>query len=144
MVEVAVERGYRERQISGRAIRRVIGFILKKEHVKDGKISVVLVGDKLIRKINTAYLGHNVPTDVMTFPIEQDPVLEAEIYVNVRQARRQAHEYGVTINNELTRLLIHGVLHAVGYDDRRTKDRKKMFALQERYVRICTAPRQAI
>lgn len=144
MVEVAVERDYRERQISGRAIRRVIGFVLKKELVRDGKISVVLVGDRLIRKINTAYLGHNVPTDVITFPIEQNPVLEAEIYINVRQARRQAREYGVTIVNELTRLVIHGVLHAVGYDDRRTKERKKMFELQERYVRVCTATRRAI
>ncbi len=130
--------------MSGRAIRRVIGFVLKKEHVTDGKISVVLVGDRLIRKINTTYLGHNVPTDVITFPIEHHPVLEAEIYVNVRQARRQAREYGVTIVNELTRLVIHGVLHAIGYDDKRTKERKKMFELQERYVRVCTATRRAI
>jgi probable rRNA maturation factor len=83
-------------------------------------------------------LGHRFNTDVITFLIEKPPFLEAEIYINGNQARRQARLYKVTVKNEVTRLVIHGVLHALGYDDKRTKQRKQMFELQERYVTRCT------
>jgi len=137
MVEVVVSNARREKRMSKNAVRRTVSFVLKKEKISSGKISLVFVDDNTIKKINTKYLGHKRSTDVITFPIEVLPSLEAEIYVNVKQARRQARQYRVSIANELTRLIVHGVLHAVGYDDRRTKQRKEMFDLQERYVELC-------
>lgn len=144
MVEVVVSHGRREKRMSKKAVRRTVSFVLKKEKVSSGKISLVFVDDNAIKKINTKYLGHRRPTDVITFPIEVLPSLEAEIYINVKQARRQARQYRVSIANELTRLIIHGVLHAVGYDDRRTNQRKAMFDLQERYVGLCVRNRGPI
>ena len=144
MVEVVVSHARRETRMSKRTVRRTVSLVLKKEKVSSGKISLVFVDDNAIKKINTKYLGHRRSTDVITFPIEVLPSLEAEIYINVRQARRQARQYRVSIANEVTRLIIHGVLHAVGYDDRRTKQRKEMFTLQERYVGLCFVNRRAI
>lgn len=144
MVEVVVSHARREKQLSKKAVYRTVSFVLKKEKVSSGKISLVFVDDNAIKKVNTKYLGHRRSTDVITFPIEVLPSLEAEIYINVKQARRQARQYRVSIANELTRLIVHGVLHAVGYDDRRTKQRKKMFDLQERYVGLCFSNRRAI
>jgi rRNA maturation RNase YbeY len=138
MVEVVVSHDRQEKRISKKAVHRTVSFVLKKEKVSSGKISLVFVDDNAIKKINTKYLGHRRSTDVITFPIEVLPSLEAEIYINVKQARRQAREYRVSVANELTRLIVHGVLHAVGYDDRRTNQRKKMFDLQERYVGLCS------
>ncbi len=138
MVEVDVSYGCKEYRVSKRAIGRIVSFVCKEECIRVGKISFVLVDDIVIKRINTAYLGHRFNTDVITFLIETQPFLEAEIYINVKQARRQARLYKVTMKNELARLVIHGVLHALGYDDKRTKQRKKMFELQERYVGMCT------
>jgi rRNA maturation RNase YbeY len=118
--------------------------VFKEERIPAGNISCVFVDDNTIKKINTAYLGHRFNTDVLTFLIETQPFLEAEIYINVKQARRQARLYNITVKNELTRLVIHGVLHALGYEDKRTKQRKKMFELQERYVGMCTRSVRAI
>ena len=118
--------------------------MLKRERVPNGRISLVFVDDNAIKKINTKYLGHRSSTDVLTFPIEAPPTIEAEIYVNVKQARRQARQYRVTIANELTRLIIHGVLHALGYDDKRTNRRERMFELQEKYVDLCGRRAHAI
>ncbi|HTY10631.1 MAG TPA: rRNA maturation RNase YbeY [Bacteroidota bacterium] len=137
MVEVAVAFDCHDYRISKRAIEGIVALVLAKEGISRGKISCVFVGDASIKKINTAYLGHRFSTDVITFLIETRPSLEAEIYINLKQARRQARQYRVSMKNELTRLVVHGVLHALGYDDKRTKQRKKMFEVQERYVELC-------
>ena len=144
MVEVVVPHSCREYRVSKKAIGRIVSFIFREERVPEGKISCIFVDDNAIKKLNTAYLGHRFNTDVITFLIETQPFLEAEIYINTKQARRQARLYNVTVKNELTRLVIHGVLHALGYEDKRTKQRKKMFELQERYVGMCTRGELAI
>ena len=138
MVEVAVSFDYHGYRISKKTIKRIIVFVCAKEGVSKGRFSCVFVDDASIKKINTAFLGHRFSTDVITFLIETRPSLEAEIYINLKQARRQAHTYRVSVKNELTRLLVHGVLHALGYDDKRTKQRIKMFQIQEKYVECCT------
>jgi len=144
MVEVAVSFDCKEYRISKKEVGRIAAFVFKKEQVFTGKISFVFVDDIAIKKINTAYLGHRFNTDVITFLIETHPFLEAEIYINVKQARRQARLYAVSVKNEVTRLVVHGVLHALGYDDKRTKQRKMMFELQERYVGMCNRGMSAI
>ncbi|MGA9405903.1 MAG: rRNA maturation RNase YbeY [Bacteroidota bacterium] len=144
MVEVAVSYSSGEHPVSKKTVGRVVSIVFKEECIPVGNISCVFVGDRAIKKINTAYLGHRFSTDVITFLIETQPSLEAEIYINMKQARRQARLYKVSLKNELTRLVIHGVLHALGYDDTRTKQRKKMFDLQEKYVALCTRRGSAI
>ncbi len=136
MVEVAVSYASAGVRVQKKMIQRIVALVFKKERVAGGKISFVFVDDKTIRKINALYLGHASTTDVITFPIEPPPSLEAEIYINVEQARRQARLFCVTLTNEISRLVVHGVLHALGYDDKRTKQRKQMFDIQERYVRL--------
>jgi len=136
-VEVAVFYGNGRPRMPKRTIADIVATVLRGEKAKGGKISCILVGDAAIRKINTKYLGHRSVTDVISFPIETRPFPEAELYVNVQQARRQARAYRVSVRNELTRLLVHGLLHVLGYDDKRTNQRKKMFEVQERYVRLC-------
>jgi len=144
MVEVAVSFDCKDYRIAKRKVGSIAAFVFKKERVSAGKISFVFVDDTAIKRINTAYLGHRFNTDVITFLIETHPFLEAEIYINVKQARRQARLYKVTVKNEVTRLIVHGVLHALGYDDKRTKQRKIMFELQEQYVGMCARGMSAI
>jgi rRNA maturation RNase YbeY len=74
-----------------------------------------------MRRINRKYLRHASDTDVLTFPLEEDSGIEGEIYVNLDRARRQADEEGVPLGEEVARLVIHGALHLIGYDDRKKK-----------------------
>ena len=137
MVEIAVSYAATGARVPKRMIQRIVALVFRKERSAGGKISCVFVDDKTIRKINSKYLGHSSATDVIAFPIEPPPSLEAEIYVNVEQARRQARLFRVPFTNEVTRLIVHGVLHVLGYDDTRTNQRRVMFERQERYVRMC-------
>lgn len=79
------------------------------------ELSVVLTGDAEIRVLNREYRGKDKPTDVLSFPMG-DEYLLGDIVISVERARSQAAEFGVTYDEELARLLVHGLLHLLGYD----------------------------
>jgi probable rRNA maturation factor len=112
--------------------------VLRDEGVADGELSVTFLGDTEIRELNRGYLGHDRPTDVITFPLHDDgePVL-ADVYIGAEQARRQATELAVELEEELVRLVVHATLHALGYDHPEGDERwaSSFFARQERLVR---------
>ena len=78
---------------------------------------------------------YDYPTDIITFPLE-DEVLDGELYISLDTAARQAKEYGVSLTNELMRLVAHGTLHLVGYDDATDQQRKEMSRLEDNYIQL--------
>lgn len=100
------------------------------------EVSIVFTDGRYSRTINRKYLGRDYSTDVLAFPLEEGETLEGELYVNIDKARQQAREYAVSLANELGRLVIHGMLHLTGYDDRTRRGaeamRKKEDATLER------------
>ena len=109
----------------GQAVRCVLGT-LRGTGKSRGAISVIFVDDRTSRRLNRRFLRHDRPTDVIAFPLEEEPNLEGEIYVNLDKARRQARTYQVTVSNETARLIIHGTLHLLGYDDRTPGKARRM------------------
>ncbi|MDP1677859.1 MAG: rRNA maturation RNase YbeY [Bacteroidota bacterium] len=135
MIVVSVTKAYKHILFSGSEIKHIAKFVCNKEKIKNAELSFIIVNDRAIRTINKKFLQHDYVTDVITFPLEIKAV-NAEIYVNSQQAKRQAKENNVTVKNELTRLVVHGTLHAIGYDDTTKVNQKKMNAIQERYVSV--------
>ena len=76
--------------------------------------------------MNRKHLGHNYVTDVIAFELERKPGIETEIYVNLDRARSQAKEFGGTYRSETQRLIIHGMLHVLGFSDSSAKARTRM------------------
>jgi len=114
----------------------IVIHVIKYESSRAGDINIVFTDDKLIRKLNTIFLNHNWVTDVISFPLSENDKIEGEIYINLEQARRQAKEYNCTIKSETQRLIIHGVLHLIGYKDLTSNAKKKMSALEDKYLNI--------
>lgn len=108
---------------------------LRSHKVKHANIDIILLSDRRIRTLNKQYLQHDYATDVITFPIDEQP-LYGEIYVSLETARRQANEYGVTVVNELCRLAVHGALHLLGYDDATLEDRAAMHTLETSFITV--------
>ncbi len=133
MITTAVTTSGTTSVLSKREFHRIAAFVCIKEKVRKGDFSFVVVTDVPMRKMNKKFLHHDFVTDVITFPLEERYV-SAEIYINGQQARRQAKEYNISQKNEMTRLSVHGILHALGYDDTTAAQRKKMELVQERYV----------
>ncbi len=133
MIVVSITKAYKNIPFSAIAVKHIAEFVCKKVKIKKAELSFVFVNDKTIRSINKKFLSHDYVTDVITFPLELKTIT-AEIYINTQQAMRQSKKNNVTVKNEITRLVVHGTLHAIGYDDTTIVTKRKMNLIQERYV----------
>lgn len=115
---------------------RAVESVLRNEHGPRWHVSVVFTNDRFMRRINKTFLDHNGITDVIAFPLQDDLSVDAEVYVNLDQAARQARQERVTLTEEIRRLLIHGILHLLGYRDSTKARRLQMRKLEDRYLGI--------
>lgn len=115
-------------------IIRLINLSLEATEYNQVKINLIFCDNDKLNSFKREYFDDDVLTDIVTFPIKNDSDLEAEIYISVEMAKINSKEFNVSLNNELSRLIIHGVLHLIGFNDD-TKDSKKiMFLKQEEII----------
>lgn len=133
-VEVTVYNTTEYKYLPSKRACGVAKAVLKGEKIKSADVSIVLTDNKSIRKINRQYLNHNYYTDVISFTLDEKPMLVGEIYISVDKAREQAVEYGVSARSEILRLAAHGALHLAGYDDNSLEERNNMHKLEDKYI----------
>ena len=116
----------------------VIKKVLKHEHVKNAYFGIIFVDLKEIQRINKEYRGIDSVTDVISFALEDtsdnmqiDMRILGDIYVCIPKMIEQANTYGHSIKRELSFLVVHGLLHLLGYDHMNELDEEIMFGLQE-------------
>ncbi len=102
-------------------------------NLKADSVNVVFVDDSTLRAMHRQYLDDDTFTDVMTFDLGEENI-EGEIYISTDRALAQADEFGVTPEEEVVRLIIHGLLHLKGYDDTTEKLRSEMKQMEDRLV----------
>ncbi len=121
-------------------ITRVARTVLKDLNHPDKEISILLVDDRQIRELNDKYLKRNRPTNVISFPMAQGefseitPQLLGDVVISVETAIKEAQELGLSLEEEIAFLLIHGILHLMGYDHTRG-DRQQMETVQEGFYK---------
>jgi len=114
----------------------LLEYVCGNEQIKRAFITAVFVGTEKIQELNSRFLRHDYPTDVLAFPLhDEGEVLEGEIYVCVETAEKQARDYGIPLKEELARLIVHGMLHLIGYDDRQLKNKQNMLKRGDFYVK---------
>lgn len=107
--------------------RQWIDSIIRQHEKEVVELNYILGSDEYIHKINLEYLDHDDYTDIITFDnSEEESVIEADIFISLDRIRENAKEYGVTFKDELDRVLIHGVLHLLGYGDKTEQDKQEM------------------
>jgi probable rRNA maturation factor len=103
------------------------------------ELSIALVSDAQIKRLNKLYRNKDKPTDVLSFPIGEkveDWLILGDIVISVDTAKRQAQELGHSLEEELKRLLVHGLVHLLGYDhELGGEEEKKFFELEEFVLR---------
>ena len=117
----------------------VLNKTLAKEGVKDAIFSIIFVDNETIQTINREYRGLDSITDVISFALEDNEVVDktkervlGDIYICIPRMIEQAKSYGHSEKRELAFLAVHGLLHLLGYDHTKSKsDEKIMFSLQE-------------
>ncbi len=102
-------------------------------------LGVVLTGRAEVHALNRDFLGHDYPTDVVSFPLEEgavaERVVDGEVYVDLDTAAERAPEFGASFEDEATRYALHGLLHLMGHDDATDAERQAMRALEDRYLK---------
>jgi len=98
-----------------------------------GNLSIVLVSDEYITTLNKEFLNKDRPTDVLAFPMNEEE-LWGEIYISVDRALEQSEYYKVNVDKELARLVIHGILHLLGYNDQQPDSKINMRKREDFYL----------
>jgi probable rRNA maturation factor len=117
LVQVAAE-GVRP-AVSRARVARVADRVLRAEGVRDAVLSITFLSNRRIAALNRRHLGHRGATDVISFgfaPVEAGGDLVGDVYIAPEVARDNARAFGRGVREELLRLVVHGVLHVVGYD----------------------------
>lgn len=118
-----------------RQIRSVVTRICEENGYQLGAVNYILCSKAVIKSINIRYLGHHYYTDIITFPLSEDPqIVSADIYICVPVVRENALRYRTSNYTELLRVLFHGILHMVGYDDHIASDQQKMRSAEDYWL----------
>lgn len=107
-------------------IRNWITRCAAKEHKMIGEITYMFGDDNQVLEANRQYLNHDYLTDILTFDYSEDDTLQGDILISIDRVRENAAQFGAKFENELLRVIIHGVLHLCGYKDKTKKESELM------------------
>jgi probable rRNA maturation factor len=140
-MKIAIENRQRQQKIAKVPLRKVARKILSASGCPDGELSILIVDDAMIQEINRDYLGRNHPTNVISFAMQEgegegiQPDLLGDVVISAETAARDAGEAKVTFESELYFLLLHGILHLLGYDhERGTQAEARQMQAREREI----------
>ncbi len=109
-----------------RILKNWLKSIISEHNLKCGDINVIFCSDPYLLDINRQYLNHDYFTDIITFNFCEGKIVSGELYISIDTVKINAQSYDQIFENELYRVIVHGVLHLIGYDDITPKDSEKM------------------
>ncbi|WP_405574626.1 rRNA maturation RNase YbeY [Winogradskyella sp. Asnod2-B02-A] len=104
------------------------------ENCKEGEINYIFCSDDYLHKLNVDFLNHDTLTDIISFDYSVGKELHGEIYISVDRVKENASDFKVSFEDEMARVIIHGVLHYCGYKDKSEDDEKLMRSKEDYYL----------
>ena len=121
---------FKEKRLTSRWLK----FVAESEAKRLGDISVIFCSDNYILDVNIKYLKHDYYTDIITFDYCEGNRLSGDLFISIDSVRENAAFYGTEFADELNRVIVHGVLHLIGYDDHTEEDSAVMRAKENYYL----------
>lgn len=132
-VYVSCEKGIK---VDIKKLRNVIKIICADLGITINSLEFNFITSESMVEVNKKYLQHNYETDIITFDYSLEKNnLDGEIFISVQNAAENSKKYKVTVDNEMLRLLIHGILHLIGYDDKTISKRRRMKQEEDKLVK---------
>ena len=118
-------------------LRLLLKEVCKQENAQLSFINCVFCSDEYLLQINKKHLKHNFLTDIITFDFsEKKDQIEGDLYISIDRVKENAKKYGDTFKTETIRVVLHGLLHLIGYKDKSEKEKKRMRVLENKYVSL--------
>ncbi|WP_110504387.1 rRNA maturation RNase YbeY [Candidatus Karelsulcia muelleri] len=113
---------------------KLLGFLFKKEKKKIKKINYIFCEDKFLIKINKKFLKQNSYTDVLTFKYSENNIISGEIFISINRIKFNSLKFKNSFYDELKRVIIHAVLHLIGYNDIKKSEKNLMSKKEDFYL----------
>jgi probable rRNA maturation factor len=142
MGKIAIATPQERVAVDRKRVREVVRAVLEGEGMTDAEVSLAFVDNPTIHALNKRYLGHDEPTDVLSFPLSEPGAkrLAGELVIGAEVAQAQARERGHDAQDELALYVIHGLLHLCGYDDKTDEAARAMRRRERHYLKELWLP----
>ena len=111
-----------------------ISKAINSENCKEGELNYIFCSDDYLHKINVDFLNHDTLTDIISFDYSVGKELHGDVYISVERVEDNAKDFDVSFEDELARVMIHGILHYCGYKDKSDEDAKLMRTKENYYL----------
>lgn len=134
MIRFNIEDGIRFVLKNRMVLKKWLIDVALEEGKRVGELSFIFCSDDYLLDINRHFLNHDYYTDVITFDYSEDNLIAGDIFISVDTVRVNAEEFRQTFENELFRVMVHGVLHLCEYDDHSNEEKQQMRAKEDFYL----------
>jgi probable rRNA maturation factor len=119
------------------SLRQWITETIIRERRNAGSLNFIFCSDRYLQLFNASYLHHRALTDVITFDTSDNEVtISGDIYISLERIRENALKYHVSLKDEMHRVMIHGVLHLLGYTDKSKEQKKNIRLIEDKYLSL--------
>ena len=116
-------------------LKSLCSEVLKHQSYNNYDISFIFVSDETLKEMKKKYFNQDMYTDVIAFNLSDGSQLEGEVYISFDAVKINSDLYDTDINNELQRIVIHGTLHLIGYEDNTKEKKEKMTMLEDFFIK---------
>ena len=113
-----------------------LGKVITSENKKEGEINYIFCDDDYLYEINVQYLEHETLTDIISFDYTIGNFISGDIFISIERVKDNAQDFGVSFDEELRRVMAHGVLHYCGYKDKTEADEKLMRSKEDEKIKM--------
>lgn len=118
------------------SLKNWIDYTVQNEHCFTGNLSYIFCSDEYLWNMNKQYLGHDYYTDIITFDYVEDKYVSGDMFISYDRVCDNAENFNVSRETELLRVMIHGVLHLVGYDDLTDEQEAEIHKMEDFYIDV--------
>lgn len=113
-----------------------ISSVISNEKFKEGEINYIFCSDDYLLALNQKHLNHNTLTDIISFDYTIGKIISGDVFISIERVQENANLFNVSFEDELHRVMVHGVLHYCGYKDKQVEEKKLMRTKEDYYLSL--------